>query len=239
MFTVFCTKKNLGHAAALLLFFFLTAIIGQRCEVPASASVGNEGSVISRVLMIDAGHGGLDGGACNSEGIKESAINLAISEKLFTIARLVGCRAIMTRESEELNYPDDAATVSAKKTWDQKRRVELINSFPDAVLISVHQNMFPDPRPKGAQVLYASDEMSKEFGELAHGLLVSSIDPENRRVAAPISDSIYLMKNVHCPAILVECGFLSHPEEALMLTDTAYQMKLAVVLAAAYLQYAF
>ena len=188
-------------------------------------------------LVIDAGHGGLDGGASAADGTLESAINLEIAQRLSLLAKLCGVPTIMTRTSETLDYPDENATIHAKKVWDQKTRVELINSTENAVLISIHQNKYPDARPNGTEVLYAKTEGSRELAELAHANLIECLNPENRRVAAPISDSIYLMKQVECTAILVECGFLSNPAEAAKLKTGEYQTGLAAVLIASYLQY--
>ena len=107
----------------------------------------------------------------------------------------------------------------------------------NAVLISIHQNCFPHTSPHGSQVLYAATEGSDALGALMHENLNAYLNPENRRVAAPISEKIYLMRNVHCPAVLVECGFLSNPDEAARLADPGYQTKLAAVILASYLQY--
>lgn len=190
-----------------------------------------------RVLIIDAGHGGADGGAQSAEGLLESEVNLDISLKMQALCALWGITSVMTRTTQDIDYPEFAATISAKKSYDQRQRLELINSLPDAVLISIHQNKFPDSRPKGSQVLYSATEGSKELGELMHANLVSQLFPENRRVAAPIPDTIYLMKMAKCPAVLVECAFLSNPEEAALLQTQSYKLKLAATIVGSYLQY--
>ena len=235
MFFVFNLRKLRVPTALVLLFVLLTAIIMLRYE-PAAQSVWLPDEA-EPVLVIDAGHGGLDGGAAAEDGMTESGVNLAIAQRLELLARLLGVKTVMTRESEELDYPDEAATVAAKKTWDQKTRVELINSVPGAVLVSIHQNRYPDPRPSGAQVLYAKTDGSEALGKAMHELLCSSLCPENRRVAAPIADNIYLMRSVSCPAVLVECGFLSNPTEAQLLSTDAYRTKLAMTMLTAFLQF--
>ncbi|MGN1002629.1 MAG: N-acetylmuramoyl-L-alanine amidase [Oscillospiraceae bacterium] len=189
------------------------------------------------MLVIDAGHGGADGGAVAPDGMLESTVNLAVAQKTEALCHLFGIRCVMTRSGEELDYPEEAASIHQKKVWDQKTRVALINGTENAVLLSIHQNIFPDPRPSGSQVLYAATAGSQEFGELTHGNLVSLLDPENRRVAAPISKDIFLMRSVNCPAILVECGFLSNAAESAKLVDDSYRTKLAVILFASYIQY--
>ena len=236
MFYVIHAKKLRQFLCVTLLFCLLTAIILKRTDEQRVEAVSAAPSA-GHILVIDAGHGGLDGGAVAADGMTESGVNLAIARKLEFIANFCGVKTVMTRTEDDLDYPEDADTVKAKKTWDQKRRAEIIRATPNAILISIHQNKYPDPRPNGSQVLYATSEGSRELGELTHSLLITSLAPENRRVAAPISETIYLLKNLNCPGILVECGFLSNPAEAALLADDGYRCKLALVLAAAYLNY--
>ena len=105
------------------------------------------------------------------------------------------------------------------------------------MLISIHQNCYPDRKPSGSQVLYAASPGSDALGSRMHDNLVAYLDPQNRRVAVPISEKIYLMREVNCPAVLVECGFLSNESECAKLEDGVYQTKLAAVIIASYLQY--
>lgn len=189
------------------------------------------------ILIIDAGHGGADGGASTAEGILEADINLEIALQLNDLAHLYGRETVLTREQPGIDYPAEADTVAKQKVYDQKTRVALINTYPDGVLLSIHQNFYPDVRPSGAQVLYGRTPESEVFGKLIHVNLVAALDPSNRRVAAPINESIYLMRNAQCTAALVECGFLSNPAEAACLNDHTYQNKISVVLLSSYLEY--
>lgn len=237
MFCIVNLKKFRLPVPAVLLFCVLTAIIIERCRLSAEAVEAMNLYEGGGVLVIDAGHGGLDGGASSEDGMLESTVNLAVAQKLEFLANLFGIETVMTRTSETLDYPDDVGTIKEKKVWDQKTRVDLINSTDNAILISIHQNKYPDARPYGSQVLYAVTEGSQELGELMHDMLIKTLNPENRRVAAPISDTIYLMRNVGCTAVLVECGFMSNPEEAALLASDGYRTKLAMVLLASYIQY--
>lgn len=237
MFYVCNLKKLRIPCAAALLFCLLTAIIIGRFTYHASVDAVNLNEAADYVLIIDAGHGGADGGAVSPDGMLESTVNLAVAQKTEALCRLFGVKTVMTRSEDELDYPEEASTISQKKVWDQKNRVALVNSTENAVLLSIHQNIYPDPRPSGSQVLYAGTSGSKEFGELTHSNLVTLLDPENRRVAAPISKDIYLMRSVSCPAILVECGFLSNASEAAKLADDSYRTQLALILFASYAQY--
>ena len=186
------------------------------------------------VVIIDPGHGGEDGGAVSPSGVKESGINLDISVKARDIFLLFGISPVMTRDSEAIDYPPDAVSISEKKTADQKNRASLINSYADAVLISIHQNKFQSEGPRGAQVLYAKTEGSREFAMHLQSLIVDKLDSSNRRAAVQIPDEIYLMRKISCPAILVECGFLSNlDEERLLKTDT-YRIKTAMTIVGAF-----
>ena len=228
--SVTAQKKDRRFWKAALHFFAVTAII---IAVPVLSVLADD----EMMLVIDPGHGGLDGGAVSVTGTAESGINLAISQKLLALARLYGMQAILTRDSETLDYPNDTGSIHEKKVWDQKRRADLINGCGSAVLFSVHQNNYPDRRPNGTQVFYGRAEGSEELGKLLHENLVRCLCPDNRRVAAPISEKLYLFKSVHCPSVLIECGFLSNPVDAERLIDPDYQTKLAAVILASWLQY--
>ena len=186
-------------------------------------------------LIIDPGHGGEDGGAVAADGTLESGLNLQISNRLELIAVLFGVDVIKTRDGQDIVYPDSAKTVKARKTADQRARLDLIRSHPDAVLISVHQNKYTSQSPSGAQVFYARTEGSKELAEKAQELLRSLQDGASERIAMPVSDDVYIMKNAPCTAILAECGFISNPNELALLKSDKHQTILAAVLAAAYL----
>lgn len=217
-------------AVILLLGLILWTQLWSEEQIPTMAQ--------SRpILIIDAGHGGADGGASTAGGVLESDINLELALKLNTLAHLYGKDTVMTRETPDIAYPAEANTIAKQKVYDQKTRVALINQYPDGILLSIHQNFYPDSRPAGAQVLYGHSPESEVFGKLLHVNLVAALDPANRRVAAPIDENIYLMRNAQCTAALVECGFLSNPTEAALLNDATYQNKLSVVLLASYLEY--
>ena len=181
-------------------------------------------------IVLDAGHGGEDGGALAADGTKEADINLEIVLAMREILGLYGLQPVLTRDSSELNYPDDAGTLREKKVWDQNERLALITGIPNALFVSIHQNQYSAASAKGAEVLYAPTEGSKALAVWLQTLLVSEIDPQNRRTEGQISGDIWLMNRVDCPAVLVECGFLSNPEELELLKSNAYQQKLASVL---------
>ena len=120
---------------------------------------------------------------------------------------------------------------------DLVRRTEIVNAVKEGVLISIHQNCFPTSQPSGAQVMYASNEESRSLGEYVQNGIVSALQEENRRVAAPAPKDLYLTAHVNCPAVLVECGFISNFSDLQLLSDDRYQNSLAAVLLSAFLQY--
>lgn len=185
-------------------------------------------------LILDAGHGGEDGGASAASGQKESDINLAIVLKTQALMTFLGEEPRLTRDVDRSLHSAGAETIRQKKVSDLKNRVNFVESTPNAVLISVHQNYFTDSRYSGAQVFFNRSDENQQWGEQAQEIIRQVLDSGNDRRAKPMPDGIYLFDHVDCPAILVECGFLSNGEEASLLSTDAYQRKVALALAGTY-----
>jgi len=181
-------------------------------------------------VIIDAGHGGEDGGATSCTGVLESKLNLEIALKLNDLMHLLGIRTVMIRTSDQSIYTE-GSSLSAKKVSDLKQRVNIINSTENAVLISIHQNHYPDSRYKGAQVFYAQTEHSADLAQNMQRMLIKTLNKSSNRDVKK-ADNIYLMEKITRPGILIECGFLSNPEEEALIRDDAYQRKLCCVIAA-------
>ena len=190
---------------------------------------------IRSCLVIDPGHGGRDGGAISMGGNKESEINLAIALRMERIAELCGQAVVLTRRDD--SGADPMATSDYSERRELEQRVEIANAIPNAMFISIHQNFYPTSEPKGAQVLYAAGEESEAWGNLTQNNLVACLDRENRRLAMPAPKSLYITSHVSCPALLVECGFMSNFSDVEKLLSKTYQTSLAVVLLASYLQF--
>ena len=186
------------------------------------------------VLIIDAGHGGEDGGAVSVSGQVESSINLSVALRLDALMGFVGVTSVLLRDSDTSLHDADASTVAEKKKSDLQNRVAQVNATENAVLISIHQNTYTDSGNHGAQVFYADESGSFVLAQTAQEALRLALDPGNARKPAKIPDSVYLMKHVTRPAILAECGFLSNPAEDKLLGTDAYQIKISLALAAAY-----
>ncbi|SHH49776.1 N-acetylmuramoyl-L-alanine amidase [Sporobacter termitidis DSM 10068] len=211
------------------IYFFIRGGAHDGTAIKASAVKGD------LTVIVDAGHGGADGGAVSLSGVKESAVNIDIATRLDLILGFFGTHVEMTRTSENLEYSEKSDTIRQKKAEDQSRRLKQINSAQNAVLISIHQNIYPSSGPFGAQVLYAPTNGSKEFGAAMQQLLIDALNPKNKRTADEAPDNILLMNHITCPALLIECGFLSNPEEEKLLMTDTYRTKIAAVIAAGYL----
>lgn len=185
------------------------------------------------VLVIDAGHGGVDSGAVAADGSKESDINLAIALKLRALAEFCGQGNCMVRQDDRTM--SDSANYSEHR--DLVRRAELVHEAAPCVYVSIHQNCYPTGQPSGSLVIYASNDESETLGKLTHENMIKCLNPDNRRMAEPANDNYYVLSNVSCPAILVECGFMSNFSEMERLKSSEYQTSLASVLMSSFLQY--
>ncbi|MDR0904856.1 MAG: N-acetylmuramoyl-L-alanine amidase [Oscillospiraceae bacterium] len=230
------TNKQIKIAvgAALAAILTLTVVRGVARHGAVHAVAAEKPAPLT--LIIDAGHGGEDGGAVTKSGLTESGLNLDIALRADALAAFFGVKTVLTRDSETLYYSPGATTTRQRKAEDQKRRLALINGTDNAVFLSIHQNMYTKPAPYGAQVLYAKTDGSAELGATMQELLVQTLDASNRRAAERVGDTILLMNYIDCPAVLVECGFLSNPNEEALLRSDAYRLKLAAILTAGFLQ---
>jgi len=188
-----------------------------------------------QTLILDPGHGGEDGGAVSASGASESGINLAIALDTDQLMGFFGVRTILTRSEDVSIHDAGARSLREKKVSDLHNRVALINGTENATLISIHQNAAPDGRYHGAHVFYGDEVLSRPLAQAVQRGIRTSLDPDNDRQPQRIAQSIYLMNHISCRAILVECGFLSNPEEERLLRDMTYQKKLAMILTAGYL----
>lgn len=174
-------------------------------------------------IVVDVGHGGFDSGKVGVNGELEKDINLQVALKLRDTLKAKGMEVIMTREDDQGLYDENA---SNKKAQDLQRRCELINKEKPLIAVSIHQNSYTSPQIKGAQVFYyTTSKESQALAETVQKTLIEQVDPENHR-EAKANDSYYLLKKTEPPIIIVECGFLSNPEEAEKLTDDAYQQNI-------------
>lgn len=178
-------------------------------------------------ITIDAGHGGSDPGKIGINHAKEKDINLVIAKKLKEVLAANGVKVIMTRESDHGLYSDDTIN---KKVEDMQKRCQIISDSDSLFTISIHQNSYPTSDIRGAQVFYyGQSEKGKLLAEALQHSLVTLVDPDNHR-QAKANESYYLLKKTPTPTVIVECGFLSNPEEADLLLQDEYQDKIVAAI---------
>lgn len=223
-------KRKLMLKSAYILTILATLTI---------TALGNQAvTVISQNLpperehcfIIDAGHGGVDGGATSCTGKLESTFNLEISLRLRDLITFLGYDTQMIR-TEDISVYTKGETIAAKKMSDLKERVRICSETDGAILLSIHQNTFSDSRYFGAQVFYAKSECSEQLAKALQQALVASLNPGSTRNAKR-AEGVYLMEHISCPGVLIECGFLSNPEEETKLRSAEYQKQLCCVIAA-------
>ena len=186
-------------------------------------------------LILDAGHGGEDGGAVSLTGVPESQINLAIVLKLRDVLGLYGVDPILLREEDISLYSEGASTLREKKRSDLKNRVEAVEAVEGGTLLSIHQNTYTSSRYSGSHVFYAPTDGSQALAEHFQTCIKEALQPDNERAVKQIPDTVYIMNHIACPAVLIECGFLTNPEEEALLREEDYQRQLAAVIAAGWL----
>ena len=181
-------------------------------------------NVAEKVVAIDSGHGGIDPGKIGVGGIYEKDVNLAISVKLKKLLEQSGITVIMTRSDDNGLYDESDTN---KKAVDMKKRVSIINECNVNAAVSIHQNSYVSAESKGAQVFYykASDEGKKLAAAIQKNML-KEVDSTNKRVEKADS-TYYMLLHTNVPTVIVECGFLSNPDEAGRLNSEAYQQKVA------------
>ena len=187
-----------------------------------------------KTVLVDPGHGGMDPGKIGINDVEEKEINLEISLMLRDKLEKQGIQVVMTRETDQGLYDKDS---SNKKVQDLQRRVELIHEEQPVCVVSIHQNSYPDASVKGAQVFYYEDSTEgKKLAEELQNALIAQVDPENHRQAKG-NTTYYLLERTDVPLVICECGFLSNPEEAELLTDQAYQETLTDAIVSGILEY--
>ena len=176
-----------------------------------------------KVILIDPGHGGIDGGAKSKAGTIEKDINLQISLKLRDNLEEKGYKVYMTRDEDEGLY-QKGNTIKEKKREDLNRRVEMKKETECDIFISIHQNMFPQSKCYGAQVWYASNEKSYNLATIVQETIKESVKDNNKRIVKPAVEAYLILRDKYEGAsILVECGFLSNPDEESRLKSDEHQ----------------
>ena len=218
-----------GFSVVCMLIVGVTYFAGERItsaggDEPASAS----GKI---TVIIDAGHGGRDGGASTDDGVLEKDLNLAVALKLRALIAELDVNVVMTRETDVM-LADESS--EHKKRDDLNARLAMSKEYENCIFVSIHMNKFPVEKYSGLQVYYSgNNEESAALAEAIQAKACEFLRKGNARTVKEADSSIYILHNIEVPAVLVECGFLSNNEEAALLQTEEYQNKLAAVIFAA------
>jgi N-acetylmuramoyl-L-alanine amidase len=226
--------KRLTAAALILCVCFIAALSLNLKQQYVSA---NANVKTAPQIILDAGHGGFDGGAVAQDGTVEKNINLNIVLSLANFLRQSGFEVILTRQNDVSTDDVETDKIATRKKSDLKNRLDLMKDYPDAVFVSVHLNKFTTSAASGSQVFYSKYEDSKVLGECIQKSIVSLLQPENTRVNKQATSSTYLLHRATIPAVLVECGFLSNKAELEKLKTKDYQNKMAFSIYCGILEY--
>ena len=216
----------------LVLGFWLVRQAAQRAAAGLTPSP-------DPVILLDAGHGGEDGGAVGLGGVVEKELNLAVTLKLDSFLRAMGYQTVLTRSSDSDLHDLTASTMRERKISDIHNRFAMMEALRDKDLfVSIHQNQFPGAGAQGTQVFYSKNTpASAVLAQAIQKSVVRLVQPGNTREIKPSGDEIYLLYYAKKTAVLVECGFISNSEEAKKLQQDAYQNELAFAIASGILEY--
>jgi len=234
----FKLRRALWGASAIAAVFALT-VLGLHFAREATRQVSVVEDFMLPVVLLDAGHGGEDGGAIGIDGLVEKDLNLAITLQLDVFLRALGYETILTRSEDVDLHADDASTLRERKRSDIQARFAMMEALrEDDLFVSIHMNKFGQASARGTQVFYSTNlPQSRALAESIQSTAVRLLQPENHRQVKPSGDSIYLLYHANRPAVLVECGFISNAAEAGLLQDEVYQRQMAFAVAIGIVEY--
>ena len=202
------------------------------CLIAAAFILARQGAVFVQsenafakkpCIVVDAGHGGRDAGKVGVNDALEKDINLSLALKLKAALEKEEIEVVLTRDSDIGLYSEDSTN---KKAEDMQNRCKIITDANPVFTVSLHQNSYTSPEVRGAQVFYyGQSKEGKDLADIIQSSLIANVAPENTRTAKA-NESYYLLKKTPTPTVIVECGFLSNPEEADLLLTEDYQDKL-------------
>ena len=228
-------RYALGFALEFAIFCIISVLISLILLIPMlkfslplpNMSASNQTPI---TVVLDAGHGGEDGG-CEGNGLVEKDLNLDIALRIASLLRKQGVNVVLTREIDELLYDKNSDYEGKKKYQDVRRRLEIAKKQENPVLVSIHMNYFAQTQYSGLQVWYSkADARSRILANLVQSNVKYNLQLNNKRNIKEATSSIFLLDNATFPAILIECGFLSNPDEARTLSDENYRQKLAEII---------
>ncbi len=224
----------MGRRAMISVLLISVALYSAVCFLSLPVFLPSGGTVSEEshpIVILDAGHGGEDSGTVGINGVLEKDLNLAVSQNLAALLRSAGITVIETRTEDRLLYTEAENIKGYRKLYDLKNRLAVATAHPDAIFISLHMNSFPEERYKGLQIYYSqNNEESRILAARLQKEVKAALQPDNDRKIKPASSTIYLLDRAENPALLIECGFLSNPEESTALSEEDYRKELSFVL---------
>lgn len=213
---------------SLLIFIYTLTFHNPINTVKQTSQNGNQ-----PIVIIDAGHGGFDGGAVANDGTVEKDINLSIALYLQEYLSFFNIKTIMIRDTDCSVNDEGLNTIRQKKTSDLHNRMKIMEETDNSIFISIHQNKYPDGKYSGTQVFYSpkTKDESQVLAQTIQDYVVNTLQHDNKRQIKECGTSVFLMYNAVKPAVLVECGFLSNYEETNKLKTSEYQKKIAFCIA--------
>lgn len=221
--------------ASLFFFVFLSDKAEDNGDSEQSAQPQTESKYANApTVIIDAGHGGEDGGAIGVNGVYEKDLNLEIALELEQMLSAMGINVRLTRDSDILLYDVNSDYEGHKKEQDFAARVAIAEEYGNAIFISIHMNSFSQSQYSGLQVYYSENSpFSVSLAQTVQELVAANLQPGNTRQIKPSNSNIYLLEKITHPAILVECGFISNVAECENLCSEEYRSRLCLVLCSA------
>ncbi len=236
-------SKNLRRGTLLAVLLTLTGA-GIRLAVRRSAEMMPDVVPVSAqpseapVIVLDAGHGGIDGGCSTADGVPEKGINLSILLGLRDLLRMSGYEVQVTRDTDRSIHDKGIEGIANQKSSDMDNRLAILNAPEHAVCISVHQNQFTDPQYSGAQMFFSdTNAQSESLAQIMQSQFQAMLQPTNSREIKRCGKELFLCYYCKHPMVMAECGFLSNPEEAALLVTEEYQQKVAFTIYAALQQW--
>ena len=230
------SSKTILSLILIFIFTFITSgtvIVMKKKTLKVSADFNRFQTVI-----IDAGHGGVDGGTSAKDGTLEKDLNLQIALKLNEMLNSMGVKTILIRDKDVSVHDETAKTIRQKKVSDLKNRLNIINNTDDPVFVSIHQNHFDEAKYNGTQIFYSKNNpLSRSLAEKIRMPVITYLQKENTREIKQSGTEIFLLNNSQVPSVMVECGFLSNDEEVNNLKNNNYQQELAFLIAIGIIDY--
>lgn len=221
----------------ILITIFGVLSVGSVYTVTQKA-VDASSNVKYKKVIIDAGHGGVDGGTSADDGTLEKNLNLQIALKLDEMLNSFGVETVLIRETDISIHDADAQTIRQKKVSDLKNRLNIINNTDDSIFVSIHQNHFGESIYHGTQIFYSKNNPdSQKLADCIRLPVVSYLQTDNTREIKQSDSEIFLLSNAQSPSVMVECGFLSNSDETNRLKDENYQQKLAFIISLGIIDY--